>query len=100
MLALKNNFEEEIFIMGILWTIIIGFIVGLVARLIKPGNDSMGFIMTTLLGVVGALVGGYLGRVFGIYAPDEPAGFIGATVGAILVLAVVKSVMGGRRGLA
>lgn len=86
--------------MGILWTIIIGFVVGLVARLLKPGNDSMGFILTTVLGIVGALVGGYLGRVFGIYAPDEPAGFLGATVGAILVLFIVKAVMGGRRGLA
>lgn len=86
--------------MGILWAIIIGFVVGLVARMLKPGNDSMGFILTTILGIVGAVVGGYLGRVFGIYAPDEPAGFLGATVGAILVLFVVQALMGGRRGVA
>lgn len=83
--------------MGIIATIIIGFFVGLIARFIKPGNDSMGFILTTVLGIVGALVGGFMGRVFGIYAPDEPAGFIAAVIGAILVLFVAKAVMGSRR---
>lgn len=76
--------------MGILATIVIGFFIGLVARFIKPGNDSMGFIMTTILGVVGALVGGYLGRAFGMYAPDEPAGFLASIVGAIVVLGAVS----------
>lgn len=83
--------------MGIIATIIIGFFIGLLARFIKPGNDSMGFILTTALGIVGALVGGFMGRVFGIYAPDEPAGFIASVIGAILVLFVVKSLMGTRR---
>ncbi len=78
--------------MGIIATIIIGFFIGLIARFIKPGNDSMGFIMTTVLGIVGALVGGFMGRVFGIYAPDEPAGFIASVIGAIIVLALVKAV--------
>lgn len=78
--------------MEILATIIIGFFVGLIARFIKPGDDSMGFIMTTILGIVGAVVGGYLGRVFGFYAPDEPAGFFAALIGAVLVLTVVKAI--------
>ncbi len=83
--------------MGIIATIIIGFFIGLLARFIKPGNDSMGFILTTVLGIVGALVGGFMGRVFGIYNPDEPAGFIASVIGAILVLVVAKALMGSRR---
>lgn len=78
--------------MEIIATIIIGFFVGLLARFLKPGDDSMGFIMTTILGIVGALVGGFLGRVFGIYAPDEPAGFLASIIGAVIVLALVKAV--------
>lgn len=82
--------------MGIIGTIIIGFLVGLVARFIKPGDDKMGFIFTTILGIVGAFVGSYLGQAMGIYQVDEPAGFIGAVIGAIIVLAVVK-LIGQRR---
>lgn len=73
---------------GIIATIIIGFIVGLVARFLKPGQDKAGWIMTTLLGIVGAFVGSYLGQAFGIYGPNESAGFIGAVVGAVIVLAI------------
>lgn len=80
--------------MGIIGTIVIGFFVGLVARFVKPGNDRMGFIMTTLLGIAGAFVGSYLGQVFGIYAPGEPAGFIGAVLGAIILLVLLKAVSG------
>jgi uncharacterized membrane protein YeaQ/YmgE (transglycosylase-associated protein family) len=76
--------------MDILVKIIIGFIVGLVARFIKPGNDKMGIIFTTLLGIAGAFVGSYLGQVFGIYAEGEPAGFIGAVLGAIILLIILK----------
>lgn len=76
--------------MEIIAMIIVGFFVGLLARFIKPGNDSMGFIMTTALGIVGAVVGGFLGRFFGLYAPNEPAGFIASIIGAVIVLAVVK----------
>jgi uncharacterized membrane protein YeaQ/YmgE (transglycosylase-associated protein family) len=78
--------------MGIIGTIIIGFIVGLVARFIKPGDDKMGFIMTTLLGIVGAFVGAYLGQAMGIYQVGEPAGFLASVLGAILVLAILKLV--------
>lgn len=82
--------------MGILWAIIVGFVIGALARFLKPGRDSMGFIFTTLLGIAGAVVGGYLGRVFGIYAPDEPAGFLAAVIGAVLLLFVVQTVRGRR----
>lgn len=80
--------------MGVIGTIIIGFFVGLVARFIKPGKDSMGFILTTLLGIVGALIGSYLGQIFGFYQVGEPVGFIGAVIGAIIALAVLKLVAG------
>lgn len=83
--------------MEILATILIGFIVGLVARFLKPGRDSMGFIFTTLLGIAGAFVATYLGQSLGIYYVGEPAGFIGAVVGAILVLAVTQAIFGRRR---
>lgn len=82
--------------MGILVTIIIGFVVGLVARFLKSGDQNMGFILTTVLGIVGAFVGSYLGQAFGIYRVGEPAGFIGAVIGAIIVLALIQAVSGRR----
>ena len=72
--------------MGIIVTLIVGFIVGLIARAIMPGNQSMGIIMTTILGVVGSLVAGYGGAALGLYAPGTPAGWIASVVGAIIVL--------------
>lgn len=77
---------------GIIATIIIGFIVGVIARFLKPGDDKAGWIMTTLLGIVGAFVGSWLGQAFGIYGPNESAGFLGAVVGSIVVLAIVGMV--------
>jgi uncharacterized membrane protein YeaQ/YmgE (transglycosylase-associated protein family) len=75
--------------MHILWTIIIGFVAGIVAKLITPGrNEPSGFILTTLLGIVGAFVATYLGQAIGWYRADEGAGFIGAVVGAIIVLVI------------
>jgi len=75
--------------MGILWTIIIGFIAGVIAKFIMPGDkEPSGFIMTTILGIVGAFVASYLGRTLGWYSPGEGAGLIGAVVGAIIVLFV------------
>lgn len=82
--------------MGVIGTLIIGFIVGLVARFIKPGDDRMGIILTTVVGIVGAFLGSYLGQAFGMYGPNEPAGFVGAVIGAIIVLAVLKAVTGSR----
>lgn len=75
--------------MGIIWTIIIGFVAGVVAKFIMPGpNEPSGFIMTTILGVVGAVVATFLGQAVGWYSAGEGAGFIGAIVGAIIVLFV------------
>lgn len=74
--------------MGILGTIIIGLLVGLVARFLKPGDDPMGWIMTIVLGIVGSLVATYGGQAIGIYQAGEGAGFIGAVVGAVIVLVI------------
>ena len=83
--------------MGILWTIIIGFVASVLAKLITPGdNEPSGFILTTLLGIVGAFVASYLGQALGWYHAGEGAGLIGATVGAIIVLLVWGAVAGRR----
>ncbi len=82
--------------MGIIWTIIIGFIAGLVAKFLMPGRDPGGFIITTLLGIVGAVVASYLGHAVGWYRAGEGAGFIGAVVGAVIVLAIYRMVVGRR----
>ena len=75
--------------MGIIWTIIIGFIAGVIAKFIMPGkNEPSGFLLTTILGIVGAFVASYLGQAMGWYSPDEGAGLLGAIVGAIVVLFV------------
>ncbi len=75
--------------MSILWTIIIGFIAGVIAKFLMPGkNEPSGFILTTILGIVGAFVASFLGQALGFYGPGEGAGFIGAVVGAIVVLFV------------
>lgn len=72
--------------MGIISMIIVGFIVGLIARAIMPGNQKLGFILTVILGIVGAVVAGYLGSAMGLYETGEPVGWIGSIVGAIIVL--------------
>jgi uncharacterized membrane protein YeaQ/YmgE (transglycosylase-associated protein family) len=72
-----------------LYIILIGFIVGVLARLLKPGKDSMGIILTILLGIAGALLAGWVGQATGYYAAGEAAGFIAALVGAIVILFVV-----------
>ena len=73
--------------MGIIWTIIIGFIAGVIAKFIMPGrNEPSGFILTTILGIIGAFVATYLGQALGWYRPGQGAGLIGAVVGAIIVL--------------
>jgi len=84
--------------MEILWTIIIGFVAGVIAKLITPGrNEPRGFILTTLLGIAGAFVATYLGQAIGWYGPNQGARFIGAIVGAIIIL-VVWGMIAGRRG--
>ena len=72
--------------MALLWTILIGFIVGLFARALMPGRDVMGFIMTTLLGIGGALVGRFIGQGLGIYSEEQQAGFFMSLLGAMILL--------------
>jgi uncharacterized membrane protein YeaQ/YmgE (transglycosylase-associated protein family) len=84
--------------MGIIGTIVVGFIVGLIARAIKPGNDRMGLIMTTLLGIAGAFMARYAGQAMGLYTANEPAGWIASVIGAIILLFIYGMVRG-RRGL-
>ena len=80
--------------MGIIWTIIIGFIAGVIAKLVTPGsNEPSGFILTTILGIAGAFVASWLGQALGWYGPGEGAGLIGAVVGAIIVLLIWGFVM-------
>ena len=75
--------------MGFIWTIVIGFVAGVLAKLIMPGkNEPSGFVLTTILGVVGAVVASFLGQALGWYAPGEGAGLIGAVVGAVVLLFV------------
>jgi uncharacterized membrane protein YeaQ/YmgE (transglycosylase-associated protein family) len=75
--------------MGIFWTIVIGFVAGVIAKFIMPGkNEPSGFVLTTILGIVGAFLASYLGQALGFYQPGEGAGLIGAVVGAIIVLAI------------
>lgn len=78
--------------MHILWTLLIGFFAGLVAKLIMPGRDPGGFIITTVLGIVGAFVATYIGQAIGWYQAGEGAGFIGAVVGAIILLAIYHAI--------
>ena len=72
--------------MGLLWTVIIGFFVGLIARAVMPGRQIMGIILTTLLGIAGSLLAGYAGQLLGYYTLGEPVGFIASVVGAFVIL--------------
>jgi uncharacterized membrane protein YeaQ/YmgE (transglycosylase-associated protein family) len=81
----------------IIWTIIIGFIAGVIAKLLVHGaNEPRGFILTTILGIVGALVATWLGQAIGWYQPGQGAGFIGAIVGAVILLIIWGAVAGRR----
>ena len=83
--------------MGILWTIIIGFLAGVIAKFLMPGpNEPASFILTTILGIVGAFVATFLGQAIGWYGPNQGAGFIGAIVGAVVVL-FIYGLIAGRR---
>ena len=82
--------------MSILWTIIIGLIVGALAKFVMPGKDPGGIIITILLGIVGAFVGTFIGRALGLYGPGQAAGWIMSVIGAIIVLAIYRTVVGRR----
>ncbi len=78
--------------MGIIGTIIFGLIVGFVAKLLMPGKDPGGVIITIILGIVGSVVGRWLGQALGLYGPDDPAGFLMSLVGAVALLAIYRMV--------
>ena len=78
--------------LGVLGWILFGLVVGIIAKLLMPGRDPGGFIVTTILGIVGAVIGGFLGRTLGLYGPGEPAGFLMATLGAVLLLFIYRMV--------
>ena len=80
--------------MGVISMIVIGLIVGAIAKLLMPGDDPGGFIVTILLGIGGSVLAGFLGRAAGWYTPGEPAGFIASIVGAILILARYRFIVG------
>ena len=80
--------------MSIIGTIIVGFVVGLLARALKPGNDKLGIIMTTLLGVAGAFVARYVGQAMGWYQEGEAAGWIASIIGAVVLLVIYSLVKG------
>lgn len=80
--------------MHIIWTIIVGFFVGVVAKLFHPGREGMGFIMTTVLGIGGSFLATFLGQALGLYQAGSAAGFIGAVVGAIILLVIYGAVKG------
>lgn len=82
---------------GILGWIVFGLVVGAIAKLLMPGRDPGGFILTILLGIVGAVLGGWIGRALNMYGPDEPAGFVMALIGAVVVLALYRMAVGRRR---
>ena len=83
--------------MGILWIIIIGLVAGIIARWLSPGpNTPQGFILTTVLGIAGAFLATWIGQAIGWYRPDQGAGFIGATGGAVLVLFIWNRLVAGR----
>jgi uncharacterized membrane protein YeaQ/YmgE (transglycosylase-associated protein family) len=84
--------------MSFLWTIVIGFVAGVIAKFIMPGpNEPSGFVLTTILGIVGAFLATWLGQAFGWYGPGEGAGLIGAVVGSIIVL-LIWGAISRRRG--
>jgi uncharacterized membrane protein YeaQ/YmgE (transglycosylase-associated protein family) len=81
---------------GVLGWILFGLVVGVLAKLVMPGRDPGGVIITMLLGIVGAVLGGFIGRALNLYRADEPAGLVMSTIGAIVVLAIYRAVA--RRG--
>ena len=84
--------------MHVLWMIIVGLVVGAIAKLIMPGHDPGGIIVTMLLGIAGSVVAGFLGRAAGWYEPGQSAGFLASIVGAIIILAIYRVIVGRMSG--
>ena len=83
--------------MSIVWTILIGFVIGVVAKFLMPGRDPGGFIITVLIGIAGSFIAGYIGGALGWYTVGEPAGFMASVIGAMILLFAYRMVAG-RRG--
>lgn len=84
--------------MGIVWTIVLGFVIGIIAKLLHPGKDDMGYLATILLGIAGSFVAGVAGQFLGWYQAGEGAGFIASVVAAILLLVIYGKIRQGQRG--
>lgn len=82
--------------MGIVWTIVLGFVIGVIAKFLHPGKENMGFFVTILLGIAGSFLAGVIGQFLGWYQAGEGAGFIASVVVAILLLFIYGKVRGGR----
>jgi uncharacterized membrane protein YeaQ/YmgE (transglycosylase-associated protein family) len=80
--------------MSLLWTILVGFVVGVIAKFVHPGKENMGLIMTMLLGIGGSLLAGYVGQAIGWYQAGQGAGFIGSLVGAVVILVIYGMIKG------
>jgi uncharacterized membrane protein YeaQ/YmgE (transglycosylase-associated protein family) len=80
--------------MGIVYLIVVGLVIGALAKLIMPGPDPGGIVVTIVLGIAGAMVGGWLGHALGVSAPDQPAGLIMSVVGALVLLGIYRAVRG------
>jgi len=76
--------------MHFLWLCLFGLIIGVIAKLLMPGRDPGGFIITILLGIAGSILGSYIGRALGFYGPDQPAGWIMSIIGAVILLAIYR----------
>ena len=80
--------------MALLWILFVGLIIGAVAKLIMPGKDPGGILITAAIGVAGSLVATFIGKALGLYEPDQAAGFIGAVIGSVLLLAGYRAIRG------
>jgi len=84
--------------MHLIWTVLVGFVIGIIAKFIHPGEENFGFVKTVLLGIVGSLAAGYVGQLLGLYAVGQPAGFIASVVGAVALLYAYTAIMQRRAG--
>ena len=84
--------------MGIIWTIVLGFVIGVLAKILHPGKENMGFIMTVVLGIAGSFLAGVIGQFFGWYKAGEGAGFIASVVVAIILLVIYGRIRGSSSG--
>ena len=84
--------------MGILWTIVLGFVIGVLAKVLHPGRENMGFIATIILGIGGSFLAGVIGQYLGWYQAGEGAGFIASVIVAVLLLALYGKLRGGQSG--